>query len=145
MSILTKEAILNSEDVETRDLHIKEWGGTVRLRSLRGWERDQFEQEVTGGPGKVNARARLCALVLIDEQGNQIFTPGDVKALGQKNASSLEAIFDAALKMNGLAKDSQEELAKNSEEDQSGDSTSYFRSHSGAQSESYSSESEAES
>lgn len=122
MALLSKNQILESEDVQTQDLEIPEWDGTVRLRSLRGWERDDFEQEIS--ENKVNARARLCSRVLVDENGDELFQTGDIKALGQKNAKALDRIFELALSMNGLSAESEEDLRKNSETAPREDSTS---------------------
>ena len=40
--LLNKEQIQSVSDLETQDVEVPEWGGTVRLKSLTGAERDRF-------------------------------------------------------------------------------------------------------
>jgi len=49
LTLLTKDAILAAEDAVFEDVHVSEWGGTVRVKALSGLERDRFEALITGG------------------------------------------------------------------------------------------------
>ena len=40
MTLLSKSAILCANDLQTEDVDVPEWGGTVRVRSFTGRERD---------------------------------------------------------------------------------------------------------
>jgi hypothetical protein len=128
--LLTKEAILAAKDIETRDVEIPEWGGKVRVRALTGTERDKFEQDTVKRKGKdvetnlQNIRARLVVLATVDEQGNRLFGYHDIEALGKKSAKPLDRLFTVAMELSGIRDEDVEELAKNSESDQSDDSTS---------------------
>lgn len=131
MGLLSKEQIWAAGDLVTKDVPVPEWGGEVRLRSLTGAERDQYEADSikTGKGGRrehnlSNLRARLIALCAIDDNGNPLFTRGDVMRLGQKSALALERLFDEATKLNGMSDEDVEELAGNSESGQSDSSTS---------------------
>jgi hypothetical protein len=128
MAILTKEAILGAKDLKTIDVSIPEWGGDIRLRTMKAWERDQFEDSMFKGKGKnrqenlANLRARFLALIIIDDQGNRIFnTPQEVQQLGNKSAGALDKLFSEGRKLNGMSEGDVEELAKNSEEGQDDD------------------------
>ena len=50
--LLNKEQIRQAADIQTQDIEVPEWGGTVRLKSLTGAERDRFEAGVVQGQGR---------------------------------------------------------------------------------------------
>ena len=130
MALLTRDEILQVQDLPTEQVHVPEWGGDVLVRALTGAERDRFEQSIVEQRGKStrmnlqNIRAKLVALTVVDEQGNRIFKDEDVKWLGNKSAAALDRIFEVAQRLSGLRDEDVEELAKNSESDLSDDSTS---------------------
>jgi len=119
MAYLTRDQILQVQDLPTEDVEIPEWNGTVRVRGLTGAERDKFEASIVTRKGNKaefnpeNMRAKLVAMCVVDENGNRIFTDDDVKALGKKSASALDKIFQVAQKLSGLRPEDMEEMAKN--------------------------------
>lgn len=117
--LLTKDQILNAEDTKSQAVNVKEWGGTVRVRMMTGTERDQFEREqyelMKIGKMGDNMRARLVARCVVDEDGQQLFTPDDVAALGGKSAIALDRIVKAISSLNKLDTETVENLAKNSD------------------------------
>lgn len=129
MALLTRDQILKAQDLPTEDVPVPEWGGTVRVRALTGAERDAFEQSIVEQRGRSarmnlqNLRAKLVALTVVDEEGNRIFSDSDAKLLGKKSALALNRVFEVAQKLSGLTSEDVEELTKNSESDQSEDST----------------------
>ena len=130
MSLLTKAAILAAADLKTEDVDVPEWGGSVRVRSFTGRERDAFEAGMVRGDGKdrkvdlTNMRARLVGLTVIDETGQRLFSDEEIDLLGAKSGAALDRVFAVAQKLNGLSSDDVEELAKNSSGAPSADSTS---------------------
>lgn len=119
MGLLSREQILQAEDLVYEDVEVPEWGGTVRVRGLTGAERDQFEASIVslnGRQSKVdtrNVRAKLAALTIIDEDGKRLFTDQDVQQLGLKSAAALDRVFDVAQRLSGLSDQDIEELAEN--------------------------------
>ena len=109
---------------------VEEWKGTVRARALTGAERDAFEASIVEGKGKnvktnlKNIRAKLVALAVINENGERLFNDHEAQVLGTKSASALDKVFEVAQRLSGLRDEDVEELAKNSESDQSEDSIS---------------------
>lgn len=130
MALLTREAILNVDDLPRELVAVPEWGGEVYVRALTGAERDAFEQSIVEQRGKStrmnlrNIRAKLVSLAVIDGNGNRIFSDDDVKWLGNKSAAALDRIFEVAQRLSGLRDEDVDELAKNSENDQSDGSIS---------------------
>lgn len=122
MAILGREQILQANDLVTEEIAVPEWGGAVLVRSLTGEERDAYEASVVDQRGKDtkvnlrNARAKLVAWAVVDEQGERIFTQADVQALGKKNASALQRVFDVAMRLAGISEADIKELTEEIEE-----------------------------
>jgi hypothetical protein len=119
MPYLTREQILNANDLPAEDVEVPEWGGVVRVRALTGAERDAFEAAIIKVRGKrvdfhlENARALLVAMSVVDEDGNRLFSDEDVKALGRKSAAALDRVASVAMRLSGLTQEDLEELTKN--------------------------------
>jgi len=122
MSLLTKEQIFAAKDIQTEDVDLtKWWGGSVRLKSLTGHGRDNFEQKcVNRRKGKDNMDLRglkvaLLALTIVDTDGKLMFTEKELHALNNKAAAPINLLFEKAQEMNGLGEDIVKELEGNSE------------------------------
>jgi hypothetical protein len=128
--LLTRAQILEADDIPVEDVEVPEWGGVVRVRGLSGAERDAYEGEVMQQRGRSiqfnteNARAKLVARCVIDENGQRLFRSADVKALGRKSGAALNRVFTVCRRLSGLGDEDIQELVKNSGSDQSDDSTS---------------------
>ena len=93
-------------------------------------ELDKFQASILTGKGKnrdVNLKAlrsKLVALTVVDGLGVPIFSDADIQALGNKNAGALNRIFQKAQELSGLNEEEVNDMVKNSETDQNGDSIS---------------------
>jgi len=120
--ILTREDILQAEDILKELVDAHEWGGDVWVQGITGKERGKFEASVILNPGAkqklnmVDMRATLCSLAIVDEDGKKLFTPVDVKALNEKSAAPLDRIFTVAQRLSGLTEDDVKELAEGLED-----------------------------
>jgi hypothetical protein len=130
MGLLSKEAILQADDLPTEDVEVPEWQGTVRVRALTGKERDAFEASLQQQRGKdfvrntANVRAKLVAKCLIGEDGERLFSENEVNALGAKSAAGLDRVFEVAARLSRLSEEDIDELGKSSDVDPSDDSSS---------------------
>jgi hypothetical protein len=131
MGLLSRDAILQVDDLVYEDVSVPEWGGMVRVKALAGAERDAFEAYIAGeqqGKKRVrnlrNIRARMAAMAMVDEKGKAIFRPSDIETLGKKSAAALDRVFDAAMRLAGMRDEDIDELTENFPEGQSDDSTS---------------------
>lgn len=130
MPLLTRDAILQVEDLKRELVSVPEWGGDVFVRSLNGAERDKFEASVLEQRGKSqkmnleNIRAKMASMTICDEHGNRLFSDGDIQALAKKNAAALDRVFSVARRLSGLGENEVEELAKGLEADPFGGSPS---------------------
>ena len=129
MTYLSRDAILQREDIKTEDVEVPEWGGTVRVRGMTGVQRDAFEasliqQPETNGQATPQSsrnssrrtwrtsRAKLTAWCCVDDQGGRLFAESDVQALGGKSAAALARIFDVATRLSGITEEDVDEMAQ---------------------------------
>lgn len=116
--MLSKETILNAVDIMQETVQVPEWGGEVIVRSLTGTERDKFEQSLVdqrkAGKKFFNIRATLCALSIVDEKGDLLFTETDIDALGKKSAAPLDRITEVVRRLSGFLPEDIEAAEKNS-------------------------------
>ncbi len=130
MTLLTRDQILTVDDSSSEDVEVPEWGGTVRVKGMTGTERDKFEAASLKGKGKnrdvnlANLRARLVAASVVDEEGQLLFKPYDVEALGRKSAAALGRVYDVAQRLAGLSDEDVDELTEDFPDDPSEPSTS---------------------
>ena len=121
MALLTKDQILSADDRPTRMVPVPEWGGDVIVSTLTGRERDAWEASMIADDQKTmtidDVRAKLCVKVLVDENGDRIFSDNDAEQLTLKSCAALDRVFQAAKDLNALSDEDVEELAKNSESD----------------------------
>lgn len=132
MTLLSRDQILAAQDLRTEDVPVPEWqpGGFVRVRSLSGRERDQYQESIVRIKGsdmqiiQRDLRVKLIVRAAVDETGRLLFSESDVAALAEKNAGALERVFNAAQRLSGLSQADIEEMTKNSANGQNEDSGS---------------------
>lgn len=128
---LTKDQILEANDLKVEEVDVPEWGGSVNVRTMTGADRDAFEASLfqvqadgSRKPNVANMRPRLAALTIVDDSGNRIFDEEDVQALSRKSAAALEKVCTVAQRLNGIGWKAEDDAAKNSEAGLSEGSTS---------------------
>jgi hypothetical protein len=119
VNMLTREQILEVQDIQTRVVEVEEWGGSVKVQGMTGVERDAFEESLMRGKGQKttlnmqNIRAKLVAHSVVNGNGERIFTDRDAIALGKKSAAALDRVFAVAQELSGITNKDVEELAEN--------------------------------
>lgn len=119
MGTLSKQQILNVQDLKTETVKVPEWDGDVKIRAMTAKERDAFEAGLVKGEGKArkitfeNLRAKMVALTAVDDAGNRLFTEAEAEQLGGKAAAPMQRLFDVAQRLNGMTQADVEELTKN--------------------------------
>ena len=117
--MLTKEAILAADDLPRVLALVPEWGGEVYVRALTGAELVPFgdavaiEQEKDTKAIMPRLYPLLVALCACDESGASIFTLADAQELAGKHAGVVARVAQAALRVNKMHEDAQEELVGN--------------------------------
>ena len=118
MATLSKQQILDADDLKRELVEVTEWGGSVLLRELRGRERDAFEEDSLDKQRNLSMRimrARLVAASAIDEIGERLFTNNEAAELGEKSATALNKCFEVACRLSGITDADIEELEGNLE------------------------------
>jgi hypothetical protein len=129
MTLLSKSAILGASDLKTEDVAVPAWGGTVRIRTMTGAERDEFRASIATTAGESGVpigkfSAAVLVATCVDESGSRLFTADDMAGLQAKAAASLDAPAAVAMRLNGLGVGAVEAAEKNSVSGQSADSGS---------------------
>lgn len=85
------------------------------VRSMKGWERSQFESRNVGKDrDTVHYRADYLSVTLCDANGESLgLTPAEVLQLDDAETWVTEPIFEAALTINGMGGKATEEVKKN--------------------------------
>ena len=121
--IITRGALLamGSKPRRTQRVPVPELGEgqVIIVRAMSAGERGRYESQFIGKNGqtdpKIAAKARelLVVTCCVDENGNRMFTPEDIPALSQVDASVLDRICDVAKSLGGIGDNDFEELTKN--------------------------------
>ncbi len=111
--LLTKDQILQQDDLKFEIVHVPEWGGNVKVCTMSGCARDRFETSIKGGSELSNIRAKLAAATIVNESGNLVFDEKDIVKLGNKSCAALDRVFAASQRLNMITDNDVETLAKN--------------------------------
>lgn len=133
MTLLNFDDIVDSQDKEYQDVDVPEWGGTVRIATMSGEDRDRWELSMMQADDssergfKLNfdaySRVRLVAMCLVDDNFNRIFvTKEQIERLSQKSGKVMDLLYDVAQRVNGITDEDIDDLEKNSVSAQNGDS-----------------------
>jgi hypothetical protein len=115
MAYLTKDAILNADDLPTEEVEVAEWGGKVLVRGLTGTERDRFEFAMAvakDDPSNVDIRAQVVGRCLVDETGKRLFSDKELAKLGSKSGAALDRVFDVVRSLSGMGGKAVEQRAE---------------------------------
>jgi hypothetical protein len=139
--VLSREAILASNDIKSEMVDCPEWGGSVMVQALTlaevdQWRKSMLTKTVTKDHGKTSvdysfdaekavlSEIKLVCMAVVDESRNRLFTDKDVEALMKKSPIPLKRIIKAVSKLSGLNTDEEiEDALKNSEPDPTESST----------------------
>lgn len=114
MTLLTKDAILNADDVRTKTVFVKEWGGDVTIKSMSA-ERHAMFEELSKDQTYRDSLAFYAASIIVDEDGKPMFDSiDDIKKLSGKSNTALITILNAGIELNGITSEDLESTAKKS-------------------------------
>ena len=109
-----REQILAADDLGSEDVDVPEWGDglTLKVRGLNAGEVEEFGRAVNEGKLD-NLLAKMVAKVVMNGDGERVFTDDDVDALAAKSHVPIQRIFQAAQRVSGLDDDEEATDAKN--------------------------------
>lgn len=116
--LLSKDQILAASDVLFEDVPVPEWGGTVRVRVMRGTDRDSLgaaiQKAAKAEDGSTfNYQLSLLVRCLVDELGVPVFTEADIEKLNAKSTVALDRVYAVADKLNGVGSKAVDTAEKN--------------------------------
>ncbi len=114
--LLTREQIIQAQDLQSEDVEVAEWGGRVRVRMMTGLQRDALSAALIGPGNKPDLstyRVRLVAACIVGEDGNPLFGPDEIAALGAKSGVALDRVYRVAERLNDTAPQAVEALQGN--------------------------------
>lgn len=109
---LTRDQILQANDLPREEVQVPEWGGSIFVRSLTVGERLKLEeksQTESGGHSVV----RLITMAACDEHGVALFEDSDIELLRGKSARAFLRVKEAANRLNALTDRDLEDIEKN--------------------------------
>jgi hypothetical protein len=128
---LTAEEILAMDDLPMEEVVVPEWKGrTVFVCGLTAAAKNAYQASLVDVQGKSrklkleHSTAKLLVRCLVNRERKLLFTESQILALGAKSAAALERLGKVASRLSGMDEGEQEQLLKNSEAAQSGDSPS---------------------
>lgn len=116
---LSAEEILASKRLIVEEVATPDWGGSVFVKMMPGFERDAWELFCAEIKAKNNGhvpnfRAVLAVGTVCNSEGDLLFSFDQVESLGQTSSRDLDRVFDVALRLNKLSSKDVEQLEKNS-------------------------------
>jgi hypothetical protein len=130
MTTISKDDILQADDLPIEEVECPEWGGSVAVRTMTGSDRDELENDlsVRQRQGKRTDlrgfKARLVQLTVVNGDGGLMFAKEEIAMLQKKSSTVIDRIAATAMKLNGLASGDVEEMLGNSPTDPSDSSGS---------------------
>lgn len=117
---LSLNDLLNIDDTREKEFYVKEWGGTVIIKTLTAGARDEYEKSclIKNENGDwiknpVMSPAKFVAACLYQPDGQKMFrTPEHVEQLERKSFSVVNRIFDECLSLNAMDFDAVEDEIK---------------------------------
>lgn len=118
MKQLTREQILKQTKMKIVTVPVPAWGGSVDIREWTTKERSDFEFSISSD-GDDNERMRAmreCAVIAscVTPDGKMMFKTEDKAGLSILSSAATDTIFTAVSKLNGITKEDEKELVKNS-------------------------------
>lgn len=97
MAALTRDAILQRDDIPKEQVGCPEWGGSVTVRGLTVAERNSLASS-----DEKTAAQQAIVICAIDDKGAPLFEAGDVEALGGKNPAVIDRLAAAIMRLSGV-------------------------------------------
>jgi len=136
-NLLNRSQLLEKEELQIEKIEFEN-GDFVYVRQMTGHERDLFEQsllrKIKDAKGNItyeqatdDFRAKLAVVTVCNEKGETVFLPSDYALLSKNmSAKRLEMIINIAQKLNAITEEDKENILKNSEAVQDGNSNLGF-------------------
>lgn len=110
--MLTRNSILKANDIKTKKVTVKQWGGDVYIKTLSVGEAESISSMINSGAmSDGSVMALWVAFSVCDEKGTLLFTESDIPEIRKKAKGPVETLFKEIASLNNLV--DVEEAAKN--------------------------------
>jgi hypothetical protein len=110
---LTKADILAANDLPVKKIFVKEWGGTLDIKTLSLNQLNKIRSKKLSNDDFL---IEVLSESIIDDNGNFVFSLEEAKQLTEKNPHVIEFIFHEIEILNGFGKD-QKKLIEDKEKE----------------------------
>lgn len=135
MASKLRAKILAAKDIKSESVTVPEWDVTLEIRGLSAAERGGLveratvkerkgDEEVSRVDNTVLTPLLIIASCFDPETNERVFEDEDLDPVNGKSASAIDAVTNVVLRLNGMNKDEQKAIAKNSVATVSADSAS---------------------
>lgn len=111
--LLTRDEIKVVDDLPFKIVHIKNWGGDVKIRAMSTLDRISFENKNSKSKTELETMIYLIMYTCVLEDNSRLFNDSDYDLLASKSADVLLKLFETAIELSTLSKEGMEEKAKN--------------------------------
>lgn len=112
MKRLSREDILTSKDLETKEVEVKEWGGSVLVQALSGKKRSDIMNACMNDKGKMDLN-KLYPALMVAGCVEPEFKKADAEALNEKNSGAIEKVCKVISALSGINQEDVEDAKKN--------------------------------
>jgi hypothetical protein len=110
--MLSRDQILDADDKRYMEVDVPEWGGKLRVKTMTSAERQRFQAKIQAQSKGVpdDLMEQIVVACVVDENGDNLFTPEDIDLLSSKSSIPVSTVFSAAAELNGMTKGSIEQI-----------------------------------
>ncbi len=123
--LLSKDAILSADDIQTEIVEVPEWGGSVKVRTLSALEKGRWEQSgIVDDKVTVDfMKTGLVARSIVDDKGRRLFSDAEIGKLAAKSGAAIERVYEVAARLSQVGEHDVRDAVKNSAKIHGDDST----------------------
>lgn len=110
---MDKQAFFAANKPRTQSVEVADAGGTFTFQEFSGETRDAVMAVARGSGSGSDYEAAIVIAAMVDESGNPVFTDDDTASLKAMNSRALSALAVAAMRVNKIGAEAEEEAVKN--------------------------------
>lgn len=113
--VLSFQDIINTDDIEIREIHIKAWHGSVKVKVFTKAEQQEIRRKIaatSAANGGTPDGDEFEKLVIMTGMYEPEITAEQYTLLLGKSATAMQELADAIMEINGLTETAEEEAEK---------------------------------
>jgi len=110
--ILTLDEIFATNDLDTKTVHVPEWGGNVTVKGLSKREQQLLRKQATDPLTSAIDPDRMEMLMLAHCLASPVITIEQAEQLMQKSATAVDKVLTAIMDVTGLSDTAQKAMVR---------------------------------